>query len=145
MEQKEEDHEDVKEPTVFDKGSKVEAFMSGGCCCLVFVCSSILWIILFRALMMKNRQIYDLVYDIPTLGIYHNKYDEFFHKYDSNREFVLSTEKILKGSGNNNFQATKDQVSSILGNLDRINEDLAEANDLSRILNESNKEVHSSN
>lgn len=85
MENKDED-DLPEEPIVFDKGSKLEAYMSGACCCFVFIFSSVLWIILFRALMMKNQHVYNLVYDIPTLGTYHEKYNEFFHQYDTNRD-----------------------------------------------------------
>ena len=82
MEKSDENKE--QKPLVFDKGSQLEACFSGSLCCLVFICSSILWLILFRSLMIKNQQLYDLVYDIPTLGTYHDKYNNFFHQFDTN-------------------------------------------------------------
>lgn len=97
------DENDGQKPLVFDKGSKLEACFSGSLCCLVFICSSILWLILFRSLMIKNQQLYDLVYDIPTLGTYHDKYNHFFHQFDINRDQVFETENVLQGKNQNEF------------------------------------------
>lgn len=74
-------------------------YTSMTCCFIFFILSSILWIILFRSLSIKNKHIYDIVYDIPTLGVYHNKYTEFYTKYDRNRDELFETEKILTAGG----------------------------------------------
>lgn len=57
-----------------------------GTCCLVFILSALLWLILFRILNNKNNEVYDIVYDTPTLGTYHGVYTEFWKKYDQNRD-----------------------------------------------------------
>lgn len=93
MEANEEDEN--HKPIAFDKGSKLEAYLGGGCCMFVFVLSSILWIILFRSLALKNARVRELVYDIPTLGIYHDKYNDFFHLYDQERDRVLAANTVL--------------------------------------------------
>lgn len=87
--------EEGQPPEVFDKGSKLESYLSGGACCLVFIVSSILWIVLFRSLIIKNKQLSNIVYDIPTLGTYHVKYGEFFHQFDKNRDSALETQRLL--------------------------------------------------
>lgn len=66
-----------------------------GTCCFVFVISALLWIILFRILSKGNQFIYDIVYDIPTLGVYHQVYSDFFKKYDHNRDKLFETKSIV--------------------------------------------------
>ena len=60
-----------------------------GTCCLVFCISTLLWIILFRILSKGNTYLHNTIYDIPTLGTYHNVYTDFFKKYDNNRDTIF--------------------------------------------------------
>jgi hypothetical protein len=51
----------------------------------IILCLSIcLWVILFRGLIKKNTHVKNLVYDVPTLKVYHEKYTEFFNRFDKN-------------------------------------------------------------
>lgn len=122
MEANEEDEN--HKPIAFDKGSKLEAYLGGGCCMFVFVLSSILWIILFRSLALKNARVRELVYDIPTLGIYHDKYNDFFHLYDQERDRVLAANTVLQSENMEGFNKAKEKVATILTNLDAMNGDL---------------------
>ena len=63
----------------YNEYSKLGFYCSLGTCCFVFCISSILWIILLRILVIKNYKIRYIVYYIPTLGIYHNVYTDFFN------------------------------------------------------------------
>lgn len=102
----------------FDKGSKPEMYFSIGFFCIVFIFSSFLWIILMRQLMVKNREVYNVVYDIPTLGVYHNLYTDFYNKYDRNRSQLFETEEILKIGKNDDFQTLITNVNSFLTSQD---------------------------
>ena len=127
----EKDKEGKFEPVVFDKGSRLETFFTGSCCILVFVLSSILWIILFRALMIKNGRVRALVYDIPTLGIFHDKYNDFFHLYDKERENVLAESSVFKNGDLQHFNDSKGKILTMLTNLDALSNDIAEAKAIS--------------
>ena len=61
----------IEEDYGYPVEGKGKMYCAMGTCCLVFCISALLWIILFRLLSKGNQFIYDIVYDIPTLGVYH--------------------------------------------------------------------------
>lgn len=79
---------------------------------------------MFRSLAIKNAKVSGLVYDIPTLGIYHDKYNDFFHLYDKERDRVLAADSVFSNGDMEQFNESKDKISTILTNLDVISNEI---------------------
>lgn len=56
---------------------------------------------------IKNARVRELVYDIPTLGVYHDKYNDFFHLYDKERDNVLASDSVFNNGDMEQFNDSK--------------------------------------
>ncbi len=96
------DEDTINNAMIFKKGAK-EYYCCIGSCVFVFILSSLLWVILFGILTKRNKEVADIVYEIPTLEQYHNLYHDFYMAFGMNYDKFFDTDHILNKGLNQKY------------------------------------------
>lgn len=86
---------DIYVNTLKDRKKIHNAKVLGSVCCIFFFLSSVLWIVLLKILHDKNSFLSNIIMYPPTLGLYHQVYNQFFFNYDKNFEVFQNANKNL--------------------------------------------------
>lgn len=77
------------------KVSRIPMYLMIGLFLLVLGLSLFLWLFLLYLLLIRHATISKIVYDIPTLGMYHDRYTKFYNQYELNRDKLLASQTGL--------------------------------------------------